>query len=232
MNPFAACRSIDDTRERGEVNRGLFISFEGGEGSGKSVQAKKLVAALAAAHSDREVVFTREPGGTPAGEHIREILLHAKEIALSPEAQVLLYSAARAQNVRDVIRPHLDAGHIVVADRFFDSTLAYQGYGHGVSLESIRTVTALAVGSTIPDRTFLLDVPVEIGLARSGWRVEAKWDRFEVLEQEFHQRVREGYLRLASAEPRRFAVVAGDRDEASIAADIRRQVDELLAAPA
>lgn len=214
------------------MTRGLFLSFEGGEGSGKSLQAKKLAAALTKAHPEHEVVITREPGGTPAGEQIREILLHAKEIALSPEAQVLLYSAARAQNVRDVIRPHLDAGHIVIADRFFDSTMAYQGYGHGVPLESIRTVTALAVGTTIPDRTFLLDVPIEVGLARSGWRVEAKWDRFEVLEHAFHERVREGYLRLAAAEPQRFAVVAADRDEAAIAADIRRQVDELLATPA
>lgn len=214
------------------MSRGLFVSFEGGEGSGKSLQAKKLVASLAEALPDREVVLTREPGGTPAGERIREILLHAREIALSPEAQVLLYSAARAQNVRDVIRPHLDAGHIVIADRFFDSTLAYQGYGHGVPLESIRSVTALAVGSTVPDRTFLLDVPIEVGLARSGWRVEAKWDRFEVLEHAFHERVREGYLRLAAAEPRRFAVVSADRDEGSIAADIRRQIDELLATPA
>lgn len=214
------------------MSRGLFLSFEGGEGSGKSLQAKRLREALASAHPDRAVVFTREPGGTPAGERIREILLHAKEIELSPEAQVLLYSAARAQNVRDLIRPHLDAGHIVIADRFFDSTLAYQGYGHGVPLDSIRAVTALAVGSTVPDRTFLLDVPVAVGLARSGWRVDAKWDRFEVLEQAFHERVREGYLRLAAAEPRRFAVIPGDRDEASIATDIRRQVDELLATPA
>lgn len=214
------------------MSRGLFLSFEGGEGSGKSLQAKRLGEALASAHPDREVVFTREPGGTPVGERIREVLLHAKEIELSPEAQVLLYSAARAQNVRDLVRPHLDAGHIVIADRFFDSTMAYQGYGHGVPLDAIRTVTALAVGSTVPDRTFLLDVPVSVGLARSGWRVEAKWDRFEVLEQAFHERVRDGYLRLAAADPRRFVVIPGDRDEASIAADIRRQVDELLATPA
>lgn len=214
------------------MSRGLFLSFEGGEGSGKSLQAKRLVAALAGAHPDRAVVLTREPGGTPAGERIREILLHAKEIELSPEAQVLLYSAARAQNVRDLIRPHLGAGHIVVADRFFDSTLAYQGYGHGVALEAIRRVTELAVGPTIPDRTFLLDLPIAVGLARSGWHVEARWDRFETLDHAFHERVREGYMRLAAAEPGRFAVIAGDRPEELVAADIRRHVDELLAAPA
>lgn len=214
------------------MRRGLFLSFEGGEGSGKSLQAKRLVAAVAAAHPDREVVLTREPGGTPAGERIREILLHAREIELSPEAQVMLYSAARAQNVRELIRPHLDAGHIVVADRFFDSTMAYQGYGHGVALEAIRRVTELAVGATVPDRTFLLDLSVDTGLARSGWRARAQWDRFEVLEQAFHERVREGYLRLAAAEPRRFVVIAADRGEEPIAADIRRQVDELLGIPA
>ncbi len=214
------------------MSRGLFLSFEGGEGSGKSVQAKRLVAALATAHPDREVVFTREPGGTAAGERIREILLHAKEIDLTPETQVFLYSAARAQNVRELIRPHLDAGHIVVADRFFDSTLAYQGYGHGVALDAIHAVTDLAVGTTVPDRTFLLDVPVEVGLARAGVRVDAQWDRFEVLDRGFHVRVRVGYLRLAAAAPRRFVVVRADRDEAEVASDIRRQVDELLAAAA
>src|SRR5207237_1523476 len=131
------------------MKRGVFLSFEGGEGSGKSVQAKVLVDALQKRGLD--VVLTREPGGTAAGERIREIVLHAQEIALSPEAQVLLYSTARAQNVREVIRPALDARKIVIADRFFDSTLAYQGYGHGVSLDQIRAVTSLAVDDLVPD---------------------------------------------------------------------------------
>ena len=212
------------------MKRGVFLSFEGGEGSGKSVQAKLLVDALA--KRAREVVLTREPGGTPAGERIREIVLHAKEIALGPEAQVLLYSTARAQNVREVIRPALEAGKIVIADRFFDSTIAYQGYGHGVSLEQIRGVTALACGGLVPDRTFLLDIEVSVGLGRSGWRAEAKWDRFEVLDADFHERVREGYLRLAAGEPRRWVVIRADRDEGTIAQDVRREVDALLGAPA
>ena len=212
------------------MKRGLFLSFEGGEGSGKSLQAKRLAELLQ--ERGREVVLTREPGGTAAGERIREIVLHAQEIALSPEAQVLLYSTARAQNVREVIEPALDAGKIVIADRFFDSTMAYQGYGHGVSLEHIRAVTALACGNVIPDRTFLLDIPVDIGLGRSGWRAQSKWDRFEVLDTAFHTRVREGYLRLAAAEPKRWAVINADRDESSIAQDVRREVDALLGAPA
>jgi dTMP kinase len=212
------------------VKRGLFLSFEGGEGSGKSLQARRLAGALT--ERGREVVLTREPGGTAAGERIRDILLHAREIPLSPEAQVLLFSSARAQLVREVIRPALDAGKIVIADRFFDSTVVYQGYGHGVPLQTIREVTALAVGTLVPDRTFLLDVPVEVGLARSGWRAEERWDRFEADATDFHVRVREAYLRLAAAEPRRFVVIAADRDEAAVAGDIRREVDALLGAPA
>ncbi len=212
------------------MKRGLFLSFEGGEGSGKSLQTRNLTRWLE--ERGREVVLTREPGGTPAGERIRDILLHAKETPLAPEAQVLLYSAARAQLVRDVIRPALDAGRIVIADRYFDSTLAYQGYGHGVSLDAIRDVTALAVAGLVPERTFLLDVPVETGLGRSGWHAAAKWDRFEVLATDFHERVREGYRRLAAADPRRWIVVNGDRDESAISADIRREVDSLLGAPA
>ena len=212
------------------MKRGLFLSFEGGEGSGKSLQARGLAQTLL--ERGRDVVLTREPGGTAAGERIRDILLHAREIPLSPEAQLLLFSSARAQLVREVIRPALDAGKIVIADRFFDSSVVYQGHGQGVPLEAIREVTRLAVGTLVPDRTFLLDVPVEIGLARSGWRAEAKWDRFEADATDLHVRVRDAYLRLAAAEPRRFAVIRADRDEADVAADIRREVDALLGAPA
>jgi dTMP kinase len=212
------------------VKRGLFLSFEGGEGSGKSLQARGLAQTLT--ERGRDVVLTREPGGTAAGERIRDILLHAREIPLSPEAQVLLFSSARAQLVREVIRPALDAGKIVIADRFFDSSVVYQGHGQGVPLEAIREVTRLAVGTLVPDRTFLLDVPVEIGLARSGWRAEAKWDRFEADATDLHVRVRDAYLRLAAAEPRRFVVIRADRDEAEVAGDIRREVDVLLGAPA
>jgi dTMP kinase len=212
------------------VKRGLFLSFEGGEGSGKSLQARGLAQTLN--ERGRDVVLTREPGGTAAGERIRDILLHAREIPLSPEAQVLLFSSARAQLVREVIQPALDAGKIVIADRFFDSTVVYQGHGQGVPLEAIRQVTELAVGTLVPDRTFMLDVPVGIGLARSGWHAEARWDRFEADATELHVRVREAYLRLAAAEPSRFVVIPADRDEAAVAADIRREVDALLGAPA
>jgi dTMP kinase len=208
---------------------GIFISFEGGEGLGKSVQASRLAGDLRA--RGREVVHTREPGGTPAGERIRDVVLHARDVALSPEAQALLYSAARAQLVREVIRPALDAGQVVVADRFFDSLLAYQGYGHGADLEGLGALTRFAVGDLVPHRTFLIDAPVDVVIARVAER-RGQWDRFHDLDADFHRRVRDGYLRLAAAEPQRFVVVNGDRTEDQIAADVRRQVEHLLGAPA
>jgi dTMP kinase len=210
---------------------GLLLSFEGGEAVGKSVQAARLAESLGA--QARGVLLTREPGGTPFAERIRDVLLHAREVDLSPEAQALLFSAARAQHTRDVIRPALAAGKIVVADRYFDSTLAYQGYGLGADLEGLRAMTRFAVGDLVPQRTFLVDVPVAVTLSRLGARSGlARWDRFHGDDRAFYERVRDGYLRLAAAEPARFVVVDGDRSEGAVAADIRRQVDQLLGLPA
>ena len=210
---------------------GLFLSFEGGEAAGKSVQAGRLAESLGA--GGRDVLLTREPGGTPFAERIRDVLLHAREIDLTPEAQALLFSAARAQHTRDVIRPALAAGKVVVADRYFDSTLAYQGYGLGADLDGLRAMTRFAVGSLVPQRTFLIDVPVAVTLSRLTARsATARWDRFHGDDRAFYERVREGYLRLAAAEPGRFVVVDGDRPEETVAADIRRQVDQLLGLPA
>ncbi len=221
---------------------GLFLSFEGGEAAGKSVQATRLAENLGAA--GRDVLLTREPGGTPFAERIRDVLLHAREVDLTPEAQALLFSAARAQHTRDVIRPALAAGKVVVADRYFDSTLAYQGYGLGADLEGLRAMTHFAVGSLVPHRTFLIDVPVPhrtflidvpvaVTLSRLSARSgAARWDRFHGDDRAFYERVREGYLRLAAAEPARFVVVDGDRPADAVAADIRRQVDQLLGLPA
>ena len=210
---------------------GLFLSFEGGEAAGKSVQAKRLAESLGA--GGRDVVLTLEPGGTPFAERIRDVLLHARDVDLTPEAQALLFSAARSQHTRDVIRPALAAGKVVVADRYFDSTLAYQGYGLGADLEGLRAMTRFAVGSLVPQRTFLIDVPVAVTLARLATRSgTARWDRFHGDDRAFYERVRDGYLRLAAAEPGRFVVVDGDRPEETVAADIRRQVDQLLGLPA
>jgi len=210
---------------------GLFLSFEGGEAAGKSVQAARLAENLGS--SGRDVLLTREPGGTPFAERIRDVLLHARDVDLTPEAQALLFSAARSQHTRDVIRPALAAGKVVVADRYFDSTLAYQGYGLGADLEGLRAMTRFAVGALVPQRTFLIDVPVAVTLARLATRSgTARWDRFHGDDRAFYERVRDGYLRLAAAEPGRFVVVDGDRPEETVAADIRRQVDQLLGLPA
>ncbi len=210
---------------------GTFLSFEGGEAAGKSVQAARLAESLGT--RGRGVLLTREPGGTPFAERIRDVLLHARDVDLASEAQALLFSAARAQHTRDVIRPALAEGKIVIADRYFDSTLAYQGYGLGADLDGLRAMTRFAVGSLVPQRTFLIDVPVAVTLARLGARAgTARWDRFHGDDRAFYERVREGYLRLAAAEPGRFVVVAGDRPEEAVAEDIRRQVDQLLGLPA
>ncbi|MBI2774258.1 MAG: dTMP kinase [Chloroflexi bacterium] len=208
-----------------------FVSFEGDEASGKSLQAQRLATALR--ERGLEVIAVREPGGTPAGERIREIVLHAREAALTSEAQALLFSAARAQLVAEVIRPGLDRGAVVIADRYFDSTLAYQGGAGGADIEGLRALTRFAVGSTVPDRTFLLDVPLDVIEARSRARsIDRRWDRFEAEKRDFHERLREAYLRLAAAEPWRFVVIRGDRSADEIAAQIRREVDTLLVTPA
>jgi dTMP kinase len=210
---------------------GLFLSFEGGEAAGKSIQAARLSESLGA--GGRDVLLTREPGGTPFAERIRDVLLHAREVDLTPEAQALLFSAARSQHTRDVIRPGLAAGKVVIADRYFDSTLAYQGYGLGADLDGLRAMTRFAVGALVPHRTFLVDVPVAVTLSRLAKRSgTARWDRFHGDDRAFYERVRDGYLRLAAAEPGRFVVVNGDRPEETVAADIRRQVDQLLGLPA
>jgi dTMP kinase len=208
---------------------GIFLSFEGGEASGKSVQANRLAERLRA--EGRDVVSVREPGSTPVGERVRDIVLHAQDIPLAPNAQALLYSTARAQLVRDVIRPALAQSKVVVVDRFYDSTLAYQGYGHGADLDQLRAVTAFAVGDLRPDRTFLLDLPVEAAEGRAATRKPGRaWDRFEAEARAFHERVRAGYIELAKAEPRRFAVISADRDVDAVFADVWREVERLLPA--
>lgn len=197
-----------------------FVTFEGIEGCGKSTQARALAAALGPG-----VLLTHEPGGTSLGRDIRELLLHRKG-AMAPAAEVLLFFADRAQHVAEIVRPSLAAGKLVVADRYVDSTYAYQGYGRGVPLELLRHAWRLATGGLRPDLTILLDVPVDVGLARVGRR--GSHDRLEGEERAFHERVRAGYLELAAEEPQRWVTVDGTCAEAASTTEIVAAVERRL----
>ena len=190
--------------------RGLFITFEGNEGSGKSTQVSLLAKRLAA--QGREVLTLREPGGTPIGEEIRHTLKHsAVNQAMTPEAELLLMNASRAQLVREVIRPALAAGKVVLSDRFYDSTTAYQGYGRGLDLSVVKAVVEFAVGSTRPDLTLLMTVPPEVSAQRLRARqatLPFMRDRIEEADREFFERVAEGYAAILAAEPARVKPVA------------------------
>jgi len=201
--------------------RGWFITFEGPDGSGKTTQMRRLAPWLVDQGFD--VVTTREPGGTPVGEQIRDILHDCANTEMTSQAEILLYSASRAQHVGEVILPALEAGQVVLCDRFFDSTYAYQGYGRGLSLSDLRAITGFATRGLKPDLTLYLDVPPEIGLQRR----ESSGEALNRLDREalaFHQRVREGYLDLIRSEPERWCFVdaAGTREE--IQAFLRRIV--------
>jgi dTMP kinase len=190
--------------------RGWFVTLEGPDGAGKTTQAERLRERASGAGFD--VVLTREPGGTPAGERIREVLLHGGK--LDPRTDALLFNAARAQLVADVIRPALDRGAIVISTRFADSTLAYQGHGAGLPLGELRALERFATDGLKPDLTILLDLPVDVGLARKG----AELTRFETdFDVDFHRRVRDGFLALAAADPGRFAVVDASQPPADVA---------------
>ncbi len=181
---------------------GVFITFEGPEGAGKSTQTKLLKAALERA--GYAVTLTREPGGTPLGDTVRSALLNP-DLEISPLAEFLLFSASRSQIVRDVITPALQANHVVICDRFFDSSLAYQGHGRGLNLDFLREVTWEATGGLRPHITVLLDLDPKLGLQRAA-NVGTP-DRLEQADLTFHQRVRQGFLAFAEQEPERFLVV-------------------------
>ena len=200
-----------------------FITFEGPEGCGKTTQARRLAAMLAA--RGVRVLLTREPGGTPIAEQIRQVLLRPDNDAMLPPTEALLYLAARAQHTGEVIRPALAAGTTVICDRYTDSTLAYQGHGHGLPLAELARMDDFATGGLRPDLTIYLDLPVAVGLAR---KQGAEWNRLEEQALAFHERVRAGYLALAAAEPRRWVVLDARADLAALQALIWREVESRL----
>ena len=199
---------------------GIFLSFEGIEGSGKSTQAALLADALSA--HGHEVVVTREPGGTQRGQVLRRLLLDPTEPALAPGAELLLMLADRAQHVQELIAPALAANKVVITDRFVDSTSTYQGYGRGFDRALLRQLNALACGGYMPAMTFLMDLPVTEGLRRAGHRRgEAETaDHFEAESVAFHERVRAGFLAIARAEPRRVHVLDATRPKEQVHRDI------------
>lgn len=217
----------------------LFITFEGIEGCGKTTQIGLLTSFFEENH--RPILLTREPGGTEAGEKIRDILLSPKKIRIEPMAELLLYVAARIQHYHEVIKPALKEGKIVICDRFADATLAYQGFGRGLDIAWIEEVYRRALDNLKPDITFLLDLPVEEGLGRAWIRIKnskgtrnqkvffdyyqlefpfhlihAGQDRFEREALDFHRRVREGYLAMARREPQRIIVLDGMKDQETL----------------
>ena len=200
-----------------------FITFEGPEGAGKSTQAGLLADRLRAGGC--EILLTREPGGTELGDRVRELVLPASGLAISPRAETLLYCAARAQLVEDVLGPGLAEGRVIILDRYADSTLAYQAYGRQLDPAGVRAVLDFATGGLRPDLTLLLDLPVADGLRRKRAQTaatEASWNRFEAEELAFHERVRGAYLELAATNPTHWRVVDARRPTASVAEEVWR----------
>jgi dTMP kinase len=202
---------------------GFFITFEGPEGGGKSTQVHRLATSLA--DQGYSVWTTREPGGTRVGEMIRPILLHQRQERMTPWSEALLFTAARAQHVDEVIRPRLQRGELVLCDRYSDSTLAYQGYGRGLDLDTLRRLQAEATGGLQPDLTILLNLPVETGLSRIPRPAQ---DRLDRETSAFHQRVRAGYQEMAAAEPRRWREIDAAADQDQVAERILGLVSDAL----
>jgi dTMP kinase len=203
---------------------GNFITFEGPDGSGKTGQAEALGGYLRGRGHD--VLLTREPGGTPIGDQIRAVLTSLENETMLPQAEFLLFSASRAQLVEEVVRPNLQAGRWVISDRFLDSSLAYQGFGHRLDLETLWAITRFATGGLTPDLTLLLDLPADVGLQRR--EKGGSWNRLDAYNLAFHRRVRSGYLQLAEAEQDRWAVIDADRSFEVIQREIQEIVVERL----
>jgi dTMP kinase len=203
----------------------MFITLEGPEGSGKTSHIPHLVEFL---REKGHVVFpTREPGGTSISEQIRDILHDMKNAEMHPRTETLLYQAARAQIVEQVIQPRLADGEIVISDRYYDSTIAYQGYGHQQNLDDIRALVKYATGGLTPNLTILLDLDIEVGLKRKTQN-EVEWNRMDAYTVEFHKRVRAGYLEMVNAEPKRWVVVNAEQAWDSVQEELRKVIVKRL----
>jgi len=201
------------------MDKGIFITFEGIEGSGKTTQIKLLGERLK--KQGLKVLTTYEPGDTEVGQKIRNILLEP-EININPLCELILYFADRVQHVNEKIKPYLETGFIVICDRFTDSTVAYQGYARGVSIDIIKELNRILLNEFKPDLTILLDLPVIIGLKRN--QQVNKTDRFELEDLAFHDRVREGYLKLAEIEPERFFILDATKSQIELAEEIYKTI--------
>lgn len=203
----------------------MFITLEGPEGSGKSCQIPGLAEFVR--QQGYEVLTTREPGGTAIGDQVRQVIMNLKNTEMNPRTEIMLFCAARAQIVEQVIRPALSRGVVVISDRYGDSTLAYQGYGHRLDLATLRLLLDFATGGLKPDLTLLLDVDVEEGLRRrrcSG----GEWNRLDAYEIEFHQRVRQGYHELVKAEPERWRVIDANLSPEMVQSNLRNVIGQKL----
>ena len=202
---------------------GLFVAFEGGDGAGKSTQARMLAESLREA--GHEVVLTREPGGTPAAEAIRHVVLTPEYSGLDDRSEALLYAASRAEHVARLVRPALERGAVVITDRYIDSSIAYQGVGRGLGPDVVGEINLWATRGLLPDLTVLLDVDAGAGLAR----IDSSPDRLESEPEQFHRTVGAAYRALAAGDPDRYLVLAAHGDRDAIAAAVLRRVDALLA---
>ncbi len=198
----------------------LFITLEGPDGGGKTSQAQYLAEYLRA--EKLEVLLTREPGGSPIGNQIRQVIMQLENTAMDAHTEFLLFSASRAQHIAEVIRPSLEDGVTVISDRFFDSSLAYQGYGQRLPLETLKAITNFATGGLTPDLTLLLDLPVEEGLHRR--EADGNWNRMDAYDIDFHRRVRRGYLSLAAEAPERWVILSAEQSFDALQDEIRHAV--------
>lgn len=199
----------------------MFITLEGPEGSGKSMQIRELADFVR--EQGFEVLTTREPGGTFIGDQIREVIMRMDNTMMHPNTEILLFCAARAQIVTEVIRPNLDKGVVVISDRYGDSTLAYQGYGHGLDLRILKDILKFATGGLTPDLTLLLDLEVDEGLNRKI-KGGSEWNRLDAQKVEFHKRVRAGYQQMALDDPERWQVINASNEPQKVQQDIREVI--------